>query len=190
MIKQCPKCGNDFNVYPSVEAQGKGKYCSRKCSDERNGSKIERNCVICKKVFIVAIHRTNDVMRGKYCSRPCYHKSRKGRPAWNIGKPATWAIGNKHRLGKTNTNPHKMFGEDNHKWKGDDVGYNGIHQWVKRILGKPTKCEICNTDGLSGKQIHWSSKSHKYLRDISDWQRLCVKCHADYDNKNTLRQRR
>lgn len=34
MINQCLECGNDFTTYPSRIADGKGKYCSRKCSDK------------------------------------------------------------------------------------------------------------------------------------------------------------
>jgi hypothetical protein len=34
-----------------------------------------------------------------------------------------------------------------------------------------------------GHKIHWSNKSGKYLRDISDWRRLCVKCHKFFDTR-------
>ena len=27
----------------------------------------------------------------------------------------------------------------------------------------------------------WSNISGKYLRDVKDWQRLCVLCHSKYD---------
>jgi hypothetical protein len=113
---------------------------------------------------------------------PCYRKSRKGKPAWNKGLPAKWAIGNKHRLGKPNLNPNKMFGEDNHKWKHDDVGYRALHKWVERNLGKPKRCEFCGLDNLTCHKIHWANKSHKYLRDKKDWIRLCAKCHKMFDS--------
>ena len=64
-------------------------------------------------------------------------------------------------------------------WQGDKVGYPGLHQWVKKYLGKPKKCENCGT--ITAKQFDWANKSHIYLRDLRDWIRLCRKCHIHYD---------
>ena len=36
-----------------------------------------------------------------------------------------------------------MLAEKNHQWKGDKVGYNQLHAWVKRRLPKPQFCEKC-----------------------------------------------
>ncbi|MEK6880161.1 MAG: DUF2256 domain-containing protein [Nanoarchaeota archaeon] len=68
-------------------------------------------------------------------------------------------------------------------WKGDDVKYGTLHDWVYRHLGKPTKCEFCGKKGLKSRQIHWANKSHEYKRELSDWLQLCVKCHSKYDKK-------
>lgn len=76
-----------------------------------------------------------------------------------------------------------LFESKSYAWKGEDVGYVGLHNWVRRRLGKPTKCEFCSKDGLTGKQIHWANKSHLYKRDLEDWIRLCVSCHKKYDSK-------
>lgn len=75
----------------------------------------------------------------------------------------------------------KLQNENNPIWKGDKVGYNALHSWVARKLGKPGACEHCNKSRLSGRQIHWANKSHEYKRDLNDWIRLCVDCHAKYD---------
>jgi len=64
-------------------------------------------------------------------------------------------------------------------WKGDDVGYDALHEWVERKLGKNKKCDLCGT--IIAKRFDWSNKSGKYKRDLNDWQRLCVKCHIKYD---------
>ena len=69
------------------------------------------------------------------------------------------------------------IGEANGMWKGKDVSYVGLHQWVRRGLGKPKKCEHCK----SIKNIQWANKSHEYQRDLEDWISLCVKCHKKYD---------
>jgi len=67
--------------------------------------------------------------------------------------------------------------EKNPNWKGDSASYSSIHKWVNRKLGRPQKCSKCGATG----RIHWANKSHKYLRDLSDWIALCAKCHQPYD---------
>ena len=68
-----------------------------------------------------------------------------------------------------------------YNWKGDRVGYHALHNWVARWRGKPDTCEHCGRTNLSGRAIHWANKSGKYLRKLSDWLRLCVPCHKQYD---------
>lgn len=65
-------------------------------------------------------------------------------------------------------------------WKGDGVPYRTLHQWVESHLGKPGKCSACGISA-KGHQIHWANKSREYKRDLSDWIRLCAKCHGAYD---------
>jgi hypothetical protein len=96
-------------------------------------------------------------------------------------------IGNKKYLGKKWTEEHKKLmserqqDEKGTNWKGDDVGYRALHGWVQKHLGKPTKCEFCKLEFNNSRQIHWANKSHEYKRDLSDWLRLCVSCHKQYD---------
>lgn len=68
-------------------------------------------------------------------------------------------------------------------WKGDDVGYDGLHRWVNRYLGKPGTCEHCSKTGLWGRDIHWANKDHQYKRNLTDWLRLCRRCHKKYDKE-------
>ncbi len=114
---------------------------------------------------------------GKYCSTKCCGLSKIGIPAWNKGLKGFRAGKTHHWFGRN------MTGKNNPVYKGDKVGYRGLHLWVETILGKPTKCEFCGKDNLVGRQIHWANKSRKYLRNRSDWLRLCVKCHKTYDQK-------
>ena len=186
MITKCLKCGKEFITYPSWKQHGSGKHCSRKCAESE---RYERFCNICGKKFLTTQERIEN-NRGKFCSKPCFYKSRIGVSAWNKGKPYPQMIGNKHRLGKSNLNPHIMLGEDNPKWKGDGVGYFGLHVWVRTHLGRPDTCEFCKKTGLKGKQIHWANKSGNYLRDITDWIRLCAKCHGAYDKERGFRKRK
>lgn len=76
--------------------------------------------------------------------------------------------------------------EKGYQWKGDDVGYHALHAWVEKELGKPDTCEHCGKTRLTSRQIHWANKSGKYLRELSDWIRLCAKCHKKYDKENNI----
>lgn len=61
--------------------------------------------------------------------------------------------------------------------------YRNLHKWVNKQLGRPSKCEECGFIGY-GKRMHWANKSKKYMRDMSDWIRLCVRCHYYFDKFN------
>ena len=88
------------------------------------------------------------------------------------------------------------FGEnfskgDKHQfWKGDKVGYSGIHKWVRINFGrKPKNCSEC---GIEGKQngrmwsIEYANISGEYKRDKEDWVAVCRKCHYSfYDKKSS-----
>lgn len=73
------------------------------------------------------------------------------------------------------------LGADSPNWKGDDVGYAALHNWVERRLGKPSKCNQCGTEDAAC--FDWANKSGKYLRDLSDWERLCRSCHMKSDGR-------
>jgi hypothetical protein len=79
---------------------------------------------------------------------------------------------------KTQFTSERISGDKNYRWAGDDVGYFGLHFWIKKVLGRPIKCEFC---GISKGKIEWANRSHEYKRVISDWVRLCTPCHKGYD---------
>ena len=75
-----------------------------------------------------------------------------------------------------------MKGENNGMWKGDMVGYKSLHDWVNRHLPRPEYCPNCNRI----KRLYAANISGKYLRDVTDYEYLCQKCHfSKYHNKNT-----
>jgi hypothetical protein len=82
----------------------------------------------------------------------------------------------------------KMGGENQWLWKGDAVGYRGLHQWVARWKGNSDTCEICGKSGLKGHQIQWANIDHKYRRVLNDYIRVCCSCHTEYDVKNNNRK--
>jgi hypothetical protein len=71
-------------------------------------------------------------------------------------------------------------GERHGAWKGDNVGYDALHDWVKRILGTPCKCTYCGLDKKE-RMYHWANIGHAYKRNLKDWVRLCCSCHKLYD---------
>ena len=126
------------------------------------------------------------------------------------------AFGNKHteetrrklrmaNLGKKHTEEQKIkislanSGIKNKSWLGDNIGYFGLHVWLKKIFGKPNKCENPNCFYprqnrarkwiLEPKQFVWANKSGKYLRDRNDFYQLCYSCNYNdgvkpkYENK-------
>lgn len=70
-------------------------------------------------------------------------------------------------------------GSLNNNWRGDDVGYQGVHIWMRKTYGQPEFCEHCKTS--EHRMYHWANISREYKRERSDWLRLCVPCHHRYD---------
>ena len=69
------------------------------------------------------------------------------------------------------------LGSLNPKWKGDLVGYFGLHTWVSRRLGRAEQCKNCGHRG----NCVWANKSRLYIRSIVDWVSLCQSCHKEFD---------
>lgn len=95
--------------------------------------------------------------------------------------PIPWNLGLKGYMGanRTSFNSEMTSGEKNINWRGNSVGYDALHSWVKRKLGKAKICKNCGK--CSGK-IEWANKSHQYKRNAKDWISLCKKCHGVYDS--------
>lgn len=105
-------------------------------------------------------------------------KARKGKPAWNKGLKG-------YRAGIPRVTG--LFGEKSPSWKGEKVGYRGLHIWVQMMLGKPEYCTKCGIQG-NGHNMHWANISGEYRRDITDWIRLCAKCHGKFDKEKGVRK--
>ena len=64
--------------------------------------------------------------------------------------------------------------------------YSTIHIWIKKIAGQPHDCEFCGNTKLRDRQYEWANRSGSYLRQLSDWLRLCSKCHRAYDRSGHM----
>jgi hypothetical protein len=157
---------------------------------------MEVYCLDCKEV---------KSKKGLYC-KPCGYKHRK-RPSglhYTLHKenPTSFKKGHISWLSKKHHSPetiaklkqiHSGFhfspstefkkgqvaNEKNVNWKGEAVGYQSLHIWLRNNYEKTGKCfrckKICRT--------HYANLSHQYKRTIKDFMELCPKCHAQYDHK-------
>lgn len=116
----------------------------------------------------------------KYLDAPCVANSKNkkdrriGKIPWNKGKKATEKQLEALKIGWNNKE-----GSKNPKWKGDEVGNNGLHEWIRRHKPKPRFCENCELE----MPYDLANVSGKYLRDINDFKWLCRSCHMKGDDR-------
>lgn len=72
-----------------------------------------------------------------------------------------------------------MLGDKNPNWKGNDVGYSGVHSWIKRRKPKPLFCECCGNI----QPFDLANISNEYKRDVDDFRWVCRKCHMEEDGR-------
>jgi hypothetical protein len=157
VLKKCLVCKNDFYAQRSANR----KYCSRKCSHISWAKQAKK----WKKDFPKGHVSWNQGLKLPYKSHP----KMKGHIPWQKGKT-------KYDLPQLSNAGRKKGFIDSKFGTG---GYSAKHQWIKRKLGKPTKCEFCGSINY----LQWANKSHKYKWELDDWLSLCRKCHQKYDKK-------
>jgi hypothetical protein len=85
----------------------------------------------------------------------------------------------KHKLENIKIFRENKIGDKNPSWKGDNVGYFGLHKWVKKHLPKPIFCENCNIKIA----MDLANITGVYNREFINWKYLCRSCHARIDRK-------
>ena len=131
-------------------------------------------------------------MGRKFCSHFCYSQNKKGKKhthGFKISLALQGKPKSKEHIAKvvkalTGRKRPEITGNKHPLWKGNNATYGSIHDWVSRHLGTPKICSHC---GNSRKKIYyqWANISGNYKRDLSDWVRLCVKCHRKKDKNKT-----
>ena len=70
------------------------------------------------------------------------------------------------------------IGSKNALWKGDQVGYKSLHEWIRNHLPKPELCQQCNS-----KPPYDVACIGLYDRDPNSWKWWCRGCHMQSDGR-------
>lgn len=173
ILVRCP-CGRKFKTSEARIKQGRGRYCSRECMYKWR-------------------KRPTGLKYNLKKDNPTWFK--KGHLPWNRGTKGVMTAWNKGLRGilKANSGSFKkgeVSNENNLRWRGDFVGYGGLHTWISRNYGKASKCE---NKGRSILGFECNGKSNNYdwafmgkgdyKRDKKLFVELCHSCHLRYDYK-------
>lgn len=118
-----------------------------------NKSKIVAVCSLCKKTVPVAQHRLNT---WKFCSRPCFNKSKLGKRPWNYG----------HGMGVDNLSD----------WR-NSLEYK---EWRSSVFARDSyTCQSC---GKKGVRLHADhelpvSRFPDLRFEVLNGRTLCISCH-------------
>jgi len=148
---------------------------------------VRRICKQCGKEFWIApslIKRGG----GKYCSKECHTNSMDKKIKFIcpkcgkiiLLKPSNAKRYPVHFCSKSCRNTYKYSGENSPFWKGDLVGYSGLHLWLTQNKSKPKVCKFCKVK----KPQCLANLRGNYVRDINEFAWLCWKCHNDFDRNN------
>jgi len=69
--------------------------------------------------------------------------------------------------------------DKNPQWKGDSVGKLSLHNWITVRMKSERKCVECG----SCDNVDLANISQNYMRDLSDWEWLCRRCHMKKDGR-------
>jgi hypothetical protein len=82
------------------------------------------------------------------------------------------------------TQREKMLNEKNPNWSSGTPSLGAVHTWVRERKPRPEYCERCRKEVPHD----LANISGKYLRDVSDYEWLCRKCHMTDDGRINRRK--
>lgn len=191
IIKTCVICNIQFGVHNC--RRNIAKYCSKKCWYERNGIKIKKICLQCKKEYIITPKRKDST----FCSHQCHSLFLKGKLNIALQTGRQKIKGKNHPMwGKHHTEETKrkislnhadMSGNNSPSWKGGITPINErirkskrFIEWAKAIKERDNYiCVICKTRGgkLHSDHIKPFSLYPELRFELSNGQTLCKNCH-------------
>jgi hypothetical protein len=71
------------------------------------------------------------------------------------------------------------FGYKNPMWKGDNIMYKPLHQWIRNNLTIPKNCGICGLE----KRLDAANVTGIYNKDFINWKYICRSCHMLSDGR-------
>jgi hypothetical protein len=89
--------------------------------------------------------------------------------------------GNKRPKKWTEIQIQKTSGPQHYSWKGEKASYRALHYWLRRQLGKPTRCSCCGKSDSRPRFIQWANIDGKYRRAPEDYVAMCGSCHKFHD---------
>lgn len=165
LTKSCKNCTTDFSkpVNCSLKDWQDRVFCSKHCANSR----IKKSGDTPLPDVVHGLNGYNLYgCRCDICREAIRHRKQQQRAGVTVPKEL-WG--------------HKE--EANPAWKGDDVGYKNIHDWVRRHKAKTGKCVHCLGEfgTATGHATHWANIDHTYRRVLDDYIELCPPCHKKYD---------
>ncbi len=157
-MKTCLVCGQNITSKYGV------KYCSMKCCYSKNSP---RNNIIGKQKK----NKTYEEMYGFKQSSLIKEKIKK---ANKFIHDSEWR--EKQKQGCI----LKKSGKNHPLWKGDNVSYTSLHEWLHIYKPKSKYCEFCKKQPPFDIAL---KKGKQYTRNFNDYFWLCRKCHTRYDRK-------
>src|SRR6188508_2123787 len=94
-----------------------------------------------------------------------------------LGLKTQFKKGHKLNLGIKRPDVSKrLSGAGNHQWKGDNVSYHSLHDYLRYHMTKPELCQFCNDKPA----MDIANISGVYNRDLNNYRYLCRSCHTKY----------
>lgn len=149
---------------------------------EKSG--VFKKCLICNTEKYVKPYQ---LAIWKYCSMKCRGVNQRGkvgpRKGIIVSEEAKKKMSESH-MGQIAWNKNlKGFleGDKHYKWQAENPSYRAVHAWVNKMLSQPKRCYFCKS--TTALRYEWANISGEYKRDLTDFMRLCRKCHYALDIK-------